>query len=589
MKEKWMIAAKRAPFNEIAERFHIDPLTARLIRNRDVVGDEAIRAYLSCSLSDIPDESELSGVPEAAAFLKRSIEQGKKIRVIGDYDIDGTCATFILVRGFTMLGARTDYAIPERMKDGYGLNIRLIEEAFADGTDIIVTCDNGISAVSEIEYARRMGIHVVVTDHHELPRREGENGSECIVPPADFVIDPKKPDETYPFPEICGAVVAWKLVLKLFSLFGRDRGEAMAFLPYAAFATVGDVMDLKEENRILVKNGLKALESCEDPGMRALIRVCGLEGRPLSAYHIGFVLGPCINASGRLETAMKAMKLLLSGDDHEAASYAQELKDLNEERKELTQQGLEEAMHILEGHGETGDKVYVIFLPSCHESIAGIIAGKVRERSAHPVYILTKSTEKDMIKGSGRSIPAYSMYDGLVPCAGLLEKFGGHRMAAGVTLRAENLPSFRRRLNEECTLAEEDFTEKILIDAAMPLGYISEKLIGEMKLLEPFGKGNEKPFFAQKGLRLKSARILGKNRNVLKLRVQGEDGTAMDALYFGDIEKMQAYIADRFGRDELGRLMAGYDNGIRLSVVYYPQMNEYRGNVSPQIVITHYM
>ena len=319
------------------------------------------------------------------------------------------------------------------------------------------------------------------------------------------------------------------------------------------------------------------------------VRVCGLEGRPLSAYHIGFVLGPCINASGRLETAMKAMKLLLSGDDHEAASYAQELKDLNEERKELTQQGLEEAMHILEGHGETGDKVYVIFLPSCHESIAGIIAGKVRERSAHPVYILTKSTEKDMIKGSGRSIPAYSMYDGLVPCAGLLEKFGGHRMAAGVTLRAENLPSFRRRLNEECTLTEEDFAEKILIDAAMPLSYISEKLIGEMELLEPFGKGNEKPFFAQKGLRLKSARILGKNRNVLKLRVQGEDGTAMDALYFGDIEKMQAYIADRFGRDELGRLMAGYDNGIRLSVVYYPQMNEYRGNVSPQIVITHYM
>lgn len=585
--EKWMVAAKKAPFDEIAEKFQIDPVIARLIRNRDVEGDDAIRAYLECRLEDIPDPLLLLGAEEAARLLLEKIEKGLPIRVIGDYDIDGICATYILVRSLKRLGAVVDYAVPERVRDGYGLNMRLVEEAFAEGVDTIITCDNGISAYEQIRYARKMGLSVIVTDHHEVPYDVQDGQIRYLLPSANVLVDPKQSAETYPFREMCGALVAWKVILCLLRHMGRSAEEGLSLLPYAAFATVGDVMDLKAENRTIVRRGLEALEKTEDVGMRALIRACGLEGKKLTAYHIGFVLGPCINASGRLETAGKALELLFCSDPLRAAALAGELAALNEKRKDLTELGVLQAKALLEG-GRSGDKVYVIYLPECHESIAGIIAGRIREYTAHPVYVLTDSGEESVLKGSGRSIPAYSMFDELQACKDLLMKFGGHPMAAGVSLRRENLEALKSMLNENCTLQETDFGEKVVIDAAMPLDYISLPLIRQLSLLEPFGKGNEKPVFAQKNLRVLSGRIVGKNRNALKLRVAGDGQRAMDAMYFGDIEEWMDYVQEKYSREDLRAVLSGRENRIRLSVTYYPEINAYRGMEEVQIVITRY-
>lgn len=588
--EKWFVAAKRADFNGIAEAFGINPVTARIIRNRDIVGEDAIREYLFGSRKDLHAPELLTGVKEASLLLKEKIEQKKKIRIIGDYDIDGVNATYILYKGLQKLGAVVDYEIPDRMKDGYGLNIQLIELAHEEGADTILTCDNGISAIEQIAYARNLGMTVVVTDHHEplFEETDGEDGvqKKWKLPNANVLIDHKLEDCTYPYKKLCGAVVAWKLIQMLYRVFGKQESEADEFLAFAAIATVGDVMDLDGENRIIVKLGLKALMRTENLGLRALIRASGLEGSELTAYHIGFVIGPCINASGRLDTAKRSLRLLLSEDEEEAALLAAELKMLNDERKDLTAKGVEQAVEQIENSNLKEERVLVVYLPDCHESIAGIIAGRIRERYHKPVFVLTDG--KEGVKGSGRSIETYSMFDEMIKCQELFSKFGGHPMAAGLSLPKDNVEVFRRKINELCTLTEEDLIEKVTIDVPMPLDYITEDLIEEFHVLEPFGKGNTKPLFAEKDLRLQKASLLGKNKNVLKFLVYNQNGTAMEAMYFGDLEQMQDYLAGKYGRNELEKLFLGRASDLKLSVTYYPMVNEFRDRRTLQIVIQNY-
>ncbi len=620
--EKWFVAAKKADFQKIAEKFQINQVTARIIRNRDVVGEEAIEKYLHGSRGDLHPAAFLDGCREAARLLWAKIQEGKKIRIIGDYDIDGVNATYILYKGLQRLGAVVDYEIPDRMKDGYGLNIQLIQLAYEEGADTILTCDNGITAIPQIAYAKSLGMTVVVTDHHEPLFTYGEEKKDNILekreetfpeaesdpkaaevslvldgksaetekiwnlPKADVLVDPKLPDCPYPFKKICGATVAWKLIQMLYQTAGLNEEEADGLLPYAGIATVGDVMDLEGENRILVKLALKALAHTDNLGLQALIRVNGLLPGELTAYHIGFVIGPCINAGGRLDTAKRSLRLLLAGTEGEAQILAEELKQLNDERKDLTAQGVEAAVEQIEDTPIGKDRVLVVYLPDCHESIAGIVAGRIRERYHKPVFVITKA--EDGLKGSGRSIETYSMFDEMVRCQELFSKFGGHPMAAGLSLPEENLPVFRKRINELCTLTEEDFVEKIMIDVPMPIDYITEELIEEFHLLEPFGKGNTKPLFAEKNLRLLKAVILGRNRNVLKFLVQNASGVCMDALYFGDVEVMEQYIREKFGDLETEKLFQGRPNGVTLSVTYYPSVNEFRGCKSLQIVVQNY-
>lgn len=619
--EKWYVSAKKADFQKIAKKFHINQVTARIIRNRDVVGEEAIETYLHGSRGDLYPAAFLGGCREAADLLRAKIQEGKKIRIIGDYDIDGVNATYILYKGLKRLGAVVDYEIPDRMKDGYGLNIHLIQLAYEEGADTILTCDNGITAIPQIDYAKSLGMTVVVTDHHEplftyeerkddvrdkkgtgvleaernlekgvsdvsLEETPSETEKIWKLPKADVLIDPKLPDCPYPFKKICGATVAWKLIQMLYETAGLSQEEADCLLPYAGIATVGDVMDLEGENRILVKLALKALAHTDNLGLQALIRVNGLKPEDLTAYHIGFVIGPCINAGGRLDTAKRSLRLLLAETEGEAQILAEELKQLNDERKDLTAQGVEAAVEQIEHTPMGKDRVLVVYLPDCHESIAGIVAGRIRERYHKPVFVITKS--EDGLKGSGRSIEAYSMFDEMIRCQELFSKFGGHPMAAGLSLPEENLSIFRRRINELCTLTEEDFIEKIMIDVPMPIDYITEELIEELHLLEPFGKGNTKPLFAEKNLCFLKAAILGRNRNVFKFLVQNRVGVSMEALYFGDIEGMEQYIREKFGDLEMEKLFQGRPNGVTLSVTYYPSVNEFRGSKSLQIVVQNY-
>lgn len=593
--EKWFVAAKRADFQAIAEKFGIDPVTARLIRNRNVIGDESIEEYLKGGLERLHPPELLNGCAEAAKLLQGKIRSGKKIRIIGDYDIDGVNATYILYCGLKRLGADVDYEIPDRMKDGYGLNINLIDLACREGIDTILTCDNGIAAMDQVFHARKLGLTVIVTDHHEPLFRDsqriqdansGDEKREWILPPADVLINPKLPDCTYPYKKLCGAGVAWKLIQVFYKMSGIDPSEALEFLPFAAIATVGDVMDLDGENRIIVKHGLEALPHTKNPGLRALIRAAGLEGVKLTAYHIGFLIGPCINASGRLDTAKRSLKLLLEEEPEMAAQLAEELKSLNDERKDLTAKGVEQAVHLIETTSLRQDRVLVVYLPDCHESVAGIIAGRIRERYYRPVFVLTDG--QDCVKGSGRSIEAYSMFEEMVKCQDLFLKFGGHPMAAGLSLEKQKLDEFRRRINENCVLTQEDLCEKIMIDVPMPIHYITEGLIEELHLLEPYGKGNAKPLFAEKDLRLQKAMVLGKNRNVLKFLVYNQTGTAMEAMYFGDIARLQGYLADKYGSVQVERLFQGRENHITLSVTYYPEINEFRDRRTKQIVIQNY-
>lgn len=575
--EKWVVSAKRADFKETAEKFGIDQVTARLIRNRDIVKEEEIRQYLYGTKADFYDPHLLKDADKLVSVLRQKIQERKKIRIIGDYDIDGVSASYILLKGLRRCHANVDVEIPDRMKDGYGINEHLIRYASEEGVDTILTCDNGIAAVEQTKLAKSLGMTILITDHHEVQEE---------VPLADAVVNPRQADCPYPFKHLCGAAVAYKVICCLYEAFGIEAEEAEEFLEAAGFATVGDVMDLVGENRILVKEGLKRLNHTQNVGMAALIRACKLEEMELKAYHIGFVLGPCINAGGRLDTARRSLNLLLQEEKAKADLMALELKELNDERKDMTQKGTEEAIAWIEKEGRSSDKVLVVYLPDCHESLAGIIAGRIRERYNKPVFVLTDSA--DGVKGSGRSIEAYSMFEEMSKCKEFYTKYGGHPMAAGLSLPPENVEKFRNFLNEHTTLTEEDFIPKITIDVPMPIGYITEKLIRELSVLEPFGKGNEKPLFAEKNLSILNMKILGRNRNVLKMQVRSQSGTVMDALYFGDLEQILDYIREKFGETEYEKCFQGRQNAVVLSVIYYPSLNEYQGRTSIQIIVSHY-
>ena len=568
--EKWVVTAKKADFQGIGRKYGIDPVIARIIRNRDITGDEAIEEYLNGTLADIPSWKLLKDIDKAVEIISGKIDAGIKMRIIGDYDIDGVTATYILLKGFKRLGANVDTYIPDRVADGYGIHDHLIKKAMEDGIDTIVTCDNGISASSQITYAKELGMTVVVTDHHEVPFTDNEEGRTYILPPADAIINPKQADCTYPNKNICGAVVAMKLVFALYEKYRLPEEEKEDFLEPAAIATVGDIMDLQGENRILVKEGLARLPFTKNKGLKALIRAIGLEDQKITSYDIGFRLGPCINASGRLDTAMRSLALLQSEDEEEAAKLAGDLKALNDSRKALTEKGTEEAYKLIESSDLKNDRVMVVFLPECHESLAGIIAGRIREKYHKPTFVLTRGEKS--LKGSGRSTENYSMYEELVKCDSLLVQYGGHPMAAGLSIEEENVEKFRQTLNDNCTLTEEDMIPKIVIDVPMPISYINEELVEQLSILEPFGKGNTKPLFAQKNLRVLKVGIYGKTQNTVKLQLRDPSGAVMDGLYWGEAKE----FAD-FARSHE-----------TISVTYYPRINSYMGRESLQIVIQNY-
>lgn len=585
-KELWMVQTKRADFSGLAMRLGVSPVAVRVMRNRGLTEEAEMRKYLYGTLDDLYDPRLMKGMEQAAELIARKLKEGKHVRIIGDYDIDGVCSTYILLKGFQRAAkelsqrcsleagrysvekendAQIDYEIPDRIKDGYGINESIIRQASADGVDTLVTCDNGIAALREISIAKQLGMTVVVTDHHEVP--VDEYGQ--ILPPADAVVDPKQDGETYPFHEICGAVVAWKLIRVLYEKLGIPESEWTDLLEFAAIATVGDVMKLQDENRLIVKYGLKKIGSTKNTGLRKLIEKNNLDIENLSAYHIGFVIGPCLNAGGRLKSAKVALRMLLAEDPERAGEMADELKELNDMRKDMTAKGEAEAIEQVEKQ-YMDDKVLVVFLPECHESLAGIIAGRLREHFHKPSFVLTRG--ETTAKGSGRSIEQYHMYQGLCKVSDLLVKFGGHPMAAGLSLEEKDIDEFRRRLNADAELTEEDFVPKIWIDVPMPFEYVNEKIVRELKDLEPFGQGNEKPLFAQKSLVIRNARVLGKNRNVVKLNLVTETGQSVDGLLFAD--------GDRFLEEQAGRNM--------IDMIYYPDVNEYNGTRTLQAVIRNY-
>ena len=584
--EKWFVMRKGAPFGEIAEKFHINPVLARLIRNKDVVGDEHIQRYLHGTLNDLHDGMLMKGMDKAVDILLEKIQEDRKIRIIGDYDIDGINATYILLEGIRALGGDVDIDIPDRMKDGYGLNRNLIDRAFDAEIDTIITCDNGIAASEEIAYGKSLGMTIIVTDHHEVPYEEFGEEKQYILPPADAVIDPKQEDCHYPFKGLCGAAVAYKLVETLFNVTGKDVEDVDYLMENVAIATVGDVMDLVDENRIFVKQGLEMIKRTQNLGLKALIECTGVDVNRLSAYHIGFVIGPCLNASGRLDTAKRALELLCAKTKKEADVLAGDLKALNDNRKDMTAIAVEEAIEQIEESVLKNDRVLVVYLPECHESLAGIVAGRVRERFYKPTFVLTKAEEG--VKGSGRSIETYHMYEELNKCKSLLTKFGGHKLAAGVSLEEENVDLLRKMLNENATLTEDDLTAKVSIDMQLPLKYISESLVDELELLEPFGKGNTKPVFVEKNIEILKGTILGKNRNVVKMQVCDEEGISMDAMYFGDVQQFLDYLMGKFGEQRVNQMLQGYRTGIKLAFTYYPTVNEYMGRRSVQIVVQNY-
>ena len=586
--EKWFVLRKGADFQRIGEKFHINPRTACLIRNRDVVGDDQIERYLYGTISDLYDGMLMKDMDKAVEILKEKIQNQEKIRVIGDYDIDGVNSTYILLEGIRGLGGDVDIDIPDRMKDGYGLNKNLVERALDEGVDTIVTCDNGIAATEEIRYGKDMGMTVIVTDHHEVPYEEDEDGKKTyLLPPADAVVDPKREDCEYPFKGLCGAGVAYKLIEALYNACGQDVEDVDYLMENVAIATVGDVMDLVDENRIFVRQGLEMIKCTKNLGLRALIQCTQVPLERLSPYHIGYVLGPCMNASGRLDTAKRSLELLCAQTKKEADVLAGDLKALNDSRKELTEQAVNQAVDQVETTGIKEDKILVIYLPDCHESLAGIVAGRVRERYHKPAIVLTKA-EKGA-KGSGRSIETYHMYEGLNRCKDLLTKFGGHRLAAGMSLEEEKIGEFRQRLNELSGLTEEDMIEKVSIDMQMPLSVVGEEFIQEISLLEPFGKGNPKPLFAEKEIEILSGRILGKNHNVMKLRVKSKEGIEIDAMYFGDIEKFREDMGAKYGERAVEEMLSGRRTGMKISAAYYPEINEYMGKKTVQITISKYM
>lgn len=577
-KEIWMLYTKRADFNGLAARLGVSPVSVRIMRNRGIETEEGMYRYLYGTPEDMYDGRLMRDMEKAAGLLMEKIRSGKRIRIIGDYDIDGVCSTYLLYTGLNRVcreiekkqriyseNSIIDYEIPDRIRDGYGINMSIIRQAEKDQIDTIITCDNGIAAASEIAEAKRAKMTVIVTDHHEVPI--GASGQ--VLPMADAIVNPKQEGDAYPFKEICGAVVVYKLLETLYEYAGIPKAEWKELLEFAAIATVGDVMRLQDENRLIVKYGLKQIAATKNPGLRKLIEKNDLDPASLSAYHIGFVIGPCLNAGGRLQTAKLALRLLLADSDEKAEQLAEQLKALNDIRKDMTKAGEEAAIRQVE-EKYSSDRVLVVYLPECHESLAGIIAGRVREYFHKPAIVLTDGEQ--IVKGSGRSIEQYHMFKGLTEVAELLPKFGGHPMAAGLSIEKKDIDEFRRRLNENAKLTEEDFIPKLWIDVPMPLEYVSEQVVEELKLLEPFGQGNEKPKFAQKGITIRSTRILGRNRNAVRLSLVTESGFTMDGLWFGD--------ADRFMEELDGKNM--------IDIIYYPDVNEYNGTKTLQAIILNF-
>jgi single-stranded-DNA-specific exonuclease len=568
--QKWRVYSKKADFDAIGSRFNIDPVTARIIRNRDVTDMENVDMYLNGTLDRLHDPMMMKDMDKAVSVIASSIRDNKHIRIIGDYDIDGICSIYILFKGLKICGADVDYEVPDRIADGYGINENLIKQAYEAGVEVIITCDNGIAAASQIDYANELGMTVVITDHHDVPYEETDNGRRYIIPKAAAVVDPKQNDCRYPFKMLCGAGIAYKFIDCMVKEFQTGDSVMPELLQFAAIATVGDIVDLLDENRIIVKEGLKLIANTENYGLNALMAVTGVSRESINAYHIGFVLGPCLNASGRLDSAKRALKMLVTDDRAEAERHAGELKDLNEERKKLTSEAVDKAVDMVENSSLKDDKVLVIFLPDCHESIAGIVAGRIREKYYKPVIVLTRGEQE--AKGSARSIESYNMFEKLSECKDLFTRFGGHPMAAGLSLPEENIPEFRRRINEHCNLSEEDLTETVWIDVPMPLEYINEKLILELDGLEPFGKANPKPVFADKIISIRNIRAIGKDKQYTRMTIAKDSGMVIDAVGFFPCTELETV----------------YNKNGRISCTYYPEINEFRDKKQIQVCVTGY-
>ena len=568
--QKWRVYSKKADFDAIGSRFNIDPVTARIIRNRDVTDMENVDMYLNGTLDRLHDPMMMKDMDKAVSVIASSIRDNKHIRIIGDYDIDGICSIYILFKGLKICGADVDYEVPDRITDGYGINENLIKQAYEAGVEVIITCDNGIAAASQIDYANELGMTVVITDHHDVPYEETDNGRRYIIPKAAAVVDPKQNDCRYPFKMLCGAGIAYKFIDCMVKEFQTGDSVMPELLQFAAIATVGDIVDLLDENRIIVKEGLKLIANTGNYGLNALMAVTGVSRESINAYHIGFVLGPCLNASGRLDSAKRALKMLVTDDRAEAERHAGELKDLNEERKKLTSEAVDKAVDMVENSSLKDDKVLVIFLPDCHESIAGIVAGRIREKYYKPVIVLTRGEQE--AKGSARSIESYNMFEKLSECKDLFTRFGGHPMAAGLSLPEENIPEFRRRINEHCNLNEEDLTETVWIDVPMPLEYINEKLILELGGLEPFGKANPKPVFADKNISIRNIRAIGKDKQYTRMTIAKDSGIVIDAVGFFPCTELETV----------------YNKNGRISCTYYPEINEFRDKKQIQVCVTGY-
>jgi single-stranded-DNA-specific exonuclease len=587
MTERWFIKNIKADYKQISKKYGITELMSKLIVNRNIVNDEMIRSYINPEFNMLHNPREMKGLEEAVKIILNKIKLNKKIRIVGDYDVDGVISIYILYTALKRCNANVDYEIPDRIKDGYGININIIKQAKEDGIDTILTCDNGISAIEQIKYAKDLGLTVIVTDHHDIPFIDDEDKNRTFISPgADVIVNPKQEECNYKFKQLCGAGVAFKLVEVLYENLNIDKEECYKFLEFLAIATVCDVVDLVDENRVFVKKGLELINSTTNLGLKELISEAELSEKTLSVYHLGFIIGPCINASGRLDSAKKGLRLLLSDDEEEAVKLAKEIVRLNEERKDMTMKGVEAAIEIIEKSGFIGDKVFVIYIPEVHESLAGIIAGRIREKYNVPTLVITKS--ENGVKGSGRSIEEYNMFEELVKCKDILEKFGGHPMAAGFSLKEENIDEFRKRLNENAALQDEDLLKKITIDCVLPLDSINYELVDDLQKLEPFGKANSKPLFAEKNITLLKATILGKNNNVLKLKIKTKKNKIIDAIYFGDIREFEEIVNERFGADELQKLYDGVYNDVQMDLVFYPNINEYNGNITIQIVVQNY-
>lgn len=581
--EKWLLRNKKVDLKAMSEKYKISQLLCKLMVNRDIIDENIINSYINPVYKYLHSPKTMKDVVIAVDIIKRKIQENKRIRIIGDYDVDGIISVFILYTALKKCGANVDYEIPDRIKDGYGINENIVKVAYDEGVDTIITCDNGISAIDQIQYAKDLGLTVIVTDHHDVPFIEEDGVRTFLSSQADAIINPKQIECEYKFKSICGAGVAFKLMEALYEEIGMDKEECYKLIEFVAIATVCDVVDLIDENRIFVKNGLEMLNNSKNIGINALKKACGLEDKEITAYHLGFVIGPCLNASGRLDSAKKGLELLLMEDDEEAKNLAQEIVDLNDARKNMTKEGVDRAINIIDSTDINNDKILVVYIPDIHESLAGIVAGRVKEKYNKPTIILTKSEEG--VKGSARSIEEYNMFEGLLACKELLDKFGGHPMAAGLSLQEDKVDELRKALNNKCELTDEDLTRKIMIDSSLPLEYLNLHLIEELNVLEPFGKGNSKPVFGVRDAKITKAMLLGKDKNVLKLKLLTNNNITIDAMIFNDLENFESKIIEKYGNEELDNLYNKSNNNIPMDFTFYPSINEWNGNKSIQIVV----